>query len=502
MSRHDDRLRAKLKASRRVRARSHFSEYMGRPCEFAVEVLGLTMWRGLEEILTSLRDNVLTYVCGGHKLSKSTSNVAGALWWCGAEHPGNDGRWAAVCPSGDQIKRVFWNELTIQLERIAEERPRVRDMLGPELGLDPRTGWRMSGGAQIIGVATDKVEKVAGISAPWLVVNIDEATGYPDELYNGWEGNMAGGAKGLFSSNPTVPEGWFFDGMTSGEGTVLRYSAYDSPNVIANEKVIPGLAENEWVERLERKHGPNPELNPEFQIRVLGQFPERGENQIISMGDLRRAQDGWHPDMEPERGQLTIGVDPARYGVDECVIQPVRGQFAYEPTILSGAVDGKEIADAVIEALRLHRRERERRVPIVVDGVSSGSTAVDMLEYSEARRRGELVVHVHEGFRDAEDDSRFGNRRTEVWDALNDWLKAGAFVPKGAAIRKEMAKAMYKFDSRSRKVMESKERMKAKLKRSPNRADALTLAISSPPPPSDGGFDTDIEEPRGDARWL
>lgn len=487
-------MKGKLSATARTRAAGRFEQYADDPVGFAVDVLAIHSWPRFEDVLVSVRDKSRTLTVGGHKVSKSTAAAALALWWGAAAHPTRDTRTIFTAPSAHQVKNILWNELTKRLEWLEENRPKVRAWLGGELPKDPMSGWRMASGAEILGLTSDQPERLAGISGAWVLIVIEEASGYRDDLFAAIQGNEAGGAKLFALSNPTKPSGWFFDGTTNGEWNVLRISSLESPNVEAGERLVPGLATLEWVERMKRLHGPDPESHPEYQVRVLGVFPERAENQVISMRALKDAQARWRPDLEAF-GPLVIGVDPARYGVDECVIQPVRGMHAYPARILGGATDGHDIAEAVVEeVLRYRRLPEDETVIVVVDGVSTGASAVDMLRYHDAhRKRGIIGIVVHEGFRPAYDVKRFANARTEAWFALDEWLGHGGRVQPNQELQKEALAALYKFDHEARLVMEPKDRMKKRLGRSPNRADALSLAVT-PRPPSAVEYQNDLPE--------
>ena len=46
--------------------------------------------------------------------------------------------------------------------------------------------------------------------APLSLVEIDEASGFPEEQFEAVIGNMMGGGRCLATGNPTKPTGWFF----------------------------------------------------------------------------------------------------------------------------------------------------------------------------------------------------------------------------------------------------------------------------------------------------
>lgn len=481
---HEKWIRAQLADTFRERASAAFAHLADDPVGFAEEVLGLTVWDRQREILESVRDNDRTIVVAGHKVSKSTSAIALALHWCAAAHPGRDTRVFLTAPSAHQVKNILWEELDKRLEAIERRDPKLRRLLGGDLPKDPTVGWRMASGAQIVGITTDKPERLAGLSGGWVLIIVDEGSGYRDDLFEALEGNEAGGAKLLALSNPTRPAGWFFDATTDGEWSVHRVPSTESPNVIAGERLIPGLATRGWVERMRRKYGPDPERNPVYQVRVMGVFPERAESQVVSLANINDAMRRWSPDGGNGEGRLRIGVDPARYGVDEAVVQAVRGSYAFTPRVESGEIDGPELAQIVIdEVYRLRRLPIDRTVVVRVDGVSVGASVVDALRYHPACSKwGDIVVEVHEGFRPAEKHpKRYGNLRSEAWFGLDEWLAAGGAIPNDRELRKELLGAKFVFDREQRQVLQDKDRMKKELGKSPNRADALTLAVSPIP---------------------
>jgi hypothetical protein len=119
---------------------------------------------------------------------------------------------------------------------------------------------------------------------------------------------------------------------------------------------------------------------------------------------------------------------------------------------------------------------------IVVDGVSAGQSCVDALRESEAAKRGDIIVVVHIGSTPAKNDKRYANRRTEVWFNTRDWLARGGALPRVPGLRQELMSPSYGYEPDTRYVLEEKKKLVKRLKRSPNLADALTLATSITPP--------------------
>jgi phage terminase large subunit len=474
-----------LKKKRRRHAKASrstkFDYYRDDPVAFAEEVLGLTVWSRQREILTAAAESDWVAVRSGHKVSKTTSAVVLALWWI-ATRPGPGTRVVLTAPSLHQVKNILWHELRKQW-------PQVRGDLGGDIPKDPRTGLEVDSGAQILGLSTDDQEKLAGVSGADLLFVIDEASGYPDELFQVIEGNAAGGAKVFAISNPTRPSGWFFEAHQGmGDWRTYRISSEETPNVVSGERLIPGLATRGWIQRMRDKYGPDYKSHRTYQIRVLGEFPETADAQVISLGRIEDAKNRWTSDDSQAHGRLTIGVDPAWYGSDDAVVQPARPTYAYKPKVLLGAVDEDQIADAVIDSVyELRRMPLDHPVLVVVDGVSAGAATVTALRKTKAAKRGDIVIVVNEGFRKSS-SPKYANKRTEVWFGLNDWLVIGA-IPPDSESRKELLAPRYSVDHEDRYVIEPKKRTIKRLGKSPNRADALTLAVSAMPESTEEGYE-------------
>jgi hypothetical protein len=76
----------------------------------------------------------------------------------------------------------------------------------------------------------------------------------------------------------------------------------------------------------------------------------------------------------------------------------------------------------------------------------------------------------------------FDKRRSEMWCEMATWLRGGGAIPNDVHLKTELATPTYWFDSAGRKVLESKDDIKARLKggASPDIADALALTFAAP----------------------
>lgn len=476
-----------------------FARYRVDPVGFAREVLGVEPWSRQAELLDAVAHHDRVLCRSGHKNGKSLGVIILALWFV-ATRP--RARVMLTAPSSDQVKKILWRELRLWYPKVA----RVLDG-PPDAPLDPHTGLQLSGGREIFGRTASRPEGLAGISGPHLLFVIDEASGFEDQFYEAILGNCAGGgasgeARIVALSNPTRPSGWFYDGFRNGLWCCIHISSEESPNVTQPDRPpIPGLATREWIEQLRTECGPGYREHPIYQVRVLGEFPSAGPNAVIGLGLVEAARARWdehvraHPHAgltihelarmvaagqpidDGTSGELEIGVDPKRFGDDDCVIAARRGHWLYRPITLSGPLDGDAIAAPVVQAVRTLRRPgRDGPIAVKVDGKGVGAAAIDALRRHEATRRGEIHV-VDVDVSETATDERYVNVRSQHWFGGAAWLAEGGCLPPEPRLTQELLAATYGFDPRNRIRVASKDDMRKSLKRSPNHADALLLAV-------------------------
>jgi hypothetical protein len=442
------------------RPRLVHADYAADPAGFFRDVLGFTAWAKQLEIAHAVATHRRVAVRSGHKVGKSTIAAAVALWWV-CTRP--RGRVIMTSSVARQVRSILWRELR-NLCRNA------RRPVGATPALDPNTGLRFEDGREVLGFTTDDAESMAGFSGDQILFIVDEASGFPQEIYEAVQGNTAGGGAILAIGNPTRDSGFFFDAFRYGRGGwhLIHISSLESPNVVEGRMVIPGLAGLEWVEEMRAEYG---EASPIYAVRVKGDFAERSNDSVIGLALVEAARTAW--DGTSSRiGPLEIGVDVARFGDDDSVIQPRRGNHAYRPTVVHG-FDTVQVAGRVAEvAMSLSGSAAEGKPIIRVDVIGYGAGVVDVL-----RRDGRFhVVAVNVG-ESARDKEKFTSLRDEVWWAARKWLEGGGTLPPEPRLEADLLAPRYSYDARGRVKVEGKPEIKKRLGRSPDRADALCLAV-------------------------
>lgn len=434
------------------------------PVEFAREVLGLRLWSRQEEILRASFDHPRVAVRSGHKIGKSTSAAALALWFASdcVARPG--ARVVMTSSSSRQVRTILWRELR-RLYRPVQER------LGGELHKVPDAGLVWDDGREILGFSTDEPEKMAGLSGAHVLFIIDEASGVGEGIFEAIEGNRAGGARIVLFSNPTRTSGTFYEAFHSKRNfwCGLKVSSEEAARVTPP---IPGLATRAWVAEKLEEWGRE---SPIFQVRCSGDFPQQGERAVIALSVIEDARTRFDSHDRSSASTLEVGVDVARFGDDQTVVALRRGVRALSlDTVANG--DGPDTAGRVLERV-LRERKLDEAVRIKLDVIGVGASVHDALVRTAPSGVEVIAVNVAER---ATDDEHFARLRDQLWFALRDWLRDGE-LPEDSKLEAELLAPEYTFDARGRYVVESKDETKKKLKRSPDRADALALAVFQPP---------------------
>jgi len=451
------------------------------PEAFAREVLGVNLWDRQTEIALAVRDHMRVAVASGHKVGKSLTDAFVAIWfYCCFE----EARVIMSSVTSRQVDQILWREVR-KLHRHALK------PIGGELHELARSGLKAPDFREIVGFTAREAEAVAGISGKNLLYIIDEASGVPKDIFEAIEGNRAGGAHILLTSNPTQPDGEFFDAFHDRRETpsnpsgfhCIQISSEDSPNVRAGRIVIPGLATREWVEEKRREWGEESDL---FSVRVKGAFVRREEGRVVSLHTIELAEQRWR-DMVTEGG-LVIGLDPAGDGVDgdETVYAPRRGLKVLELVGRRGLTpDG--ILVNLLGVIREHRVGTER-VRVVLDREGAigsevyGTIKAYLAQFPEDSRPFE-VIPIRASDRALRQADVWDRMRDALWGNLARWLRPldsngeGGAIPEHDKLAADLHAPEWIEGPHGRRKVTAKVDLRKKLGRSPDYADAIALAV-------------------------
>ena len=82
-------------------------------------------------------------------------------------------------------------------------------------------------------------------------------------------------------------------------------------------------------------------------------------------------------------------------------------------------------------------------------------------------------------------DTKYANRRAEMWFLMAEWVKAGGVLPNMPELVAELTTPTYKFNEHNALQLEKKSEIKKRTGVSPDIADALGLTFAAPVAPRD-----------------
>ena len=198
-----------------------------------------------------------------------------------------------------------------------------------------------------------------------------------------------------------------------------------------------------------------------------GEPIQQGNTKLIGAKAVKAA---FEPKMDGSTSPLVIGLDIARFGDDATVFCFRKGRwcFKFEEYTKKDTVEIANIATNLIRELKPAR--------LFLDDGGVGGGVYDILK---DRGFGEIVRGVNFGARSI-DDERYANRRAEMWDAVREWLTGNVQLPKDDKLLDDLCSVNKKYDQKGRLQLESKDDVKKRLGRSPDKADALALTFAEP----------------------
>lgn len=426
------------------------------PVKWAQQRLGLHLWSKQAEIAQSVKDNKRTAVRSCHDSGKSFIASVIAGWWIDS-HPPGEAIVVSTAPTYQQVHAILWEEIRARHKR--------GNLPGRVLQSDE---WKLDDGT-LVGMgrkpADTDVHGFHGIHRRYVLVILDEACGIPDQLWTAVEAITTNAdCRILAIGNPDDPATEFGNVCKPGSGwSVIGISAFDTPNF--TDETVPAtlrplLLDPEWVEDKRRRWG---EDSPRYISKVLGQFPEVGEDTLISPAWIEAAQ---KRALEVTADQR-LAVDVARYGSDETIIGLARGPVfrVVEATSKQSTTEttGRVIAQA---------RGLVGPYTIRVDGVGVGGGVVDQLAED-----GWPVYDMQSGQAPV-DSERFKNARAEWWWGLRERFEQGDvdIDPGDDDLAAQLGSVKYKYTARGQIQIESKDEMRKRGLPSPDRGDTMMLA--------------------------
>lgn len=457
-----------------------FTPYRTDPVGFSREVLkdDPGPWADQVEVMEAVRDHDRVSWRSGQGVGKGWTIARLSLWW--AYSVGGlvlisapTSRTVHEATMRRELARAFRRaglpgSLYVNALRIRDEEP------------------------SILAYTTSQASGGTGHHDSAVLAILDEAQGCEREAWEMMLANIVGEDDTfLATGNPLEPAGPFFEVSRPDSGWyTVQTSALEHPNLVeGHPRYIPGGPSEGWLERMGDMWGRG---SPMWTARVEGEFPTDAVEGLYRRewvdDAIEKGRDGaWTSQWEEK--EPVVAVDVARHGLDSSVAAVVRGHHVVR-------LEGWQGASTTETAKRVRRVAREaglrRDLPpdvgiegepfskfrvrpwgrIIVDEVGVGAGVLDQL--SEDR----WSVEGFKASRKATDRRRFRDVKAEsAWRLRTLLEERNVALPDDRRLREELLAVKWSPDSRGRVAVESKDDIRSRLGRSPDRLDAVMMAV-------------------------
>lgn len=520
-------------------------EYERAPAQWVHDRAGEDTHAIQDRIMNALVEHRMVAVPSCHGVGKShiASRVAG--WWVDVH--GTDPAEVFVvttAPTAAQVSAVLWRYIG-QLHRAAN--------LPGRINRSPFSQWVIDNELVGFGRKPADYEESAfqGIHATWALIIVDEACGILPGLWDQLHSLASNfSARILAIGNPTDPTSHFaeickpdsdwhviqVDGLRTpnmtDEGTrdypltrslmqalAIPFSTEQVPAKMAAKLIDPLYVEErirayagftktshlelepeELADQLVRKTN----QSPMFLARIRGVFPTDASTGVIPLGWVQQAVDRWHDWDDRGRpetpGRRVLGVDVAYYGEDETCIAVRQGQVVQSLHTYTKQ-DTEATADDVLPWLNWPQ------ALAVVDANGVGAGVHDKLRRwrREGKCLGESVPFIAQARsqrRDADvGQFKFQNDRSAAWWRLRELLDPSKgsqiALPDDETLIGDLVAPRYRTHVGGVIVVESKDEIKKRLKRSTDRADAVIQSFWVDGLPADHTDGVDLQNKGG-----
>ena len=325
----------------------------------------------------------------------------------------------------------------------------------------PETWWMVARAWSKSADRDQQANTLAGKHADYMLFILDEVGGIPDSVMAAAEAALATGieTKILMAGNPTHNEGPLYRACTTERNLWDVTEITSDPD---DPQRTPRVSK-EWAREQIQKYGRD---NPWVLVNVFGKFPPSSLNSLLGPDEVELAMRRHIKLDDYQFAQKRLGIDVARFGDDSTVLFPRQGLAAFAPAMMRNA-RSNEIASRVALAKTRFRSEAE----FIDDTGGYASGVIDSLILA-----GHPPIPVN--FAGKADDSRYFNKRAEMYFRMAEWVKGGGSLPNVPELVGELTTPAYFFSGEGKFQIEEKDQIKIKLGRSPDHADALALTFA------------------------
>ncbi len=470
---------------------------------FAHEVLGVNLDEDQRAILGAIQTDKRVTVRSGTSRGKDYVAAVAAICFLYLNYPSK-----VICtaPTGRQVRDIMMSE-------IATIYRNTKIKLGGELLIDRIKFDKTDNWFLHAFKADDSSQEVwSGYHSPNIMVLVTEASGIPDIMFDAIEGILQNNSRFAIFFNPNRLSGEAYKSIQSSRYTKFKLNDLNAPNVLNwvkykkgeitkkeyQKRLISGQVDGAWVDDKVKlwchpiskqefniaKHdfvwfGNYYRPDNLFRIKVLGEFPKEDDNTLIPMDWIEAANERYIKFIESGEkitGKKIIGSDIAGEGRDSTVHTK---RYLKQDIVTKQLCFGEQ---GHMQAAGYIKNLKSRIDEVFIDTIGEGAGVYARLaEQKISNVFSAKNSYSAKGLKDITAQLTFQNMRSYIFWAIRDWLNPAfgstAKLPPDDTLAQELNCIKYEYRSNGKIQITSKEDMKAVLKRSPDRADSLSLTF-------------------------
>jgi hypothetical protein len=463
--------------------------YSTRPIDFFVDKLGVKRdtldWLNLPDYANHKWDgtvnplvSVLDYIAGNNWVGVESATAtgktflgAGIVYWF--LYCFENSLVITTAPKEDQLKLGIWREIIRNHDKIG-----LGELLSLKLrmisGVD---NWLAVGFTSGVGSGEASATKAQGFHAEHMLIILEETPGVPDAVISAFQNTSTAPHNLILAfGNPDHSQDNLHRFCNLPNVKSVRISDYDHPNVVTkNPNFIPGATSEDDLKRKLSKYGSD--THPLFLSRARGISPAQSQDSLINIEWCRNAFERWDA-LTDSRGKLIVDNIKGEKGLGVDVANSEFGDKAslcYGKGVVCLKVDDFQCPDSNKLGHQVYQILKDECIKpsfVGIDGVGVGAGTVNTLREHGVGGRN---INLQSGNAPVYwvGEEKFKNLRAQMWWQLREDLRLNIIaLPNDEELFADIVTPKW-FTQNNLIVVESKETIKKRLGRSPNKGDSL-----------------------------
>lgn len=450
-----------LKMKRKELFRNRIPIYQKDIVLFAKEVCSFSPDEWQEKVMIDLANSNKVSVRSGQGVGKTCLQAIVLLWFLTCfRFP----KVIATAPTRQQLNDVLWSEV----EKWRSKSPLLRMLVTWTKTYVYMRGYEKRWFA--VAKTASEPENIQGFHEDNMLIIVDEASGVSDPIMEALLATLSGANnKLLMCANPTRTTGTFYDSHNKDRALYKCHKVSSLDSKRTNKENIAAFI---------RKYGADSNV---VKVRIYGDFPEQEDDVYIPLTLVEQTINNEFADLK-NVNKISFGVDVARYGDDETIIGVKAGPLFSLPIIRHGQDLMRTVGDIVMQYKQTIKDYHDYKGPITIniDDTGVGGGVTDRLEEikQEQNLTRMIIVPVNFASKVPQDGAdNYKNLTSYMWSNIRELMRAKDLsIPNDEDLIAQLSVRKYTVASDGKILLETKDQMKERGIKSPDRADALALA--------------------------